>query len=220
MKAHATLGASKRRADLLFGLGVLFALVVLAWVVITLQGMSHDLREANAARDQLASQVQHLGGTPVAGPPGSRGEPGKGIVGPSGPRGLTGPAGKPAPTITPAPGPPGASGKPGKDSTVPGPAGASGQPGADSNDPGPAGPAGPGGPPGGVGPPGPAGADGKDGTDGRDGRDGQTCPDGYSLQAPPTDPDALVCRRDSAPLGGGDSSTPQAAGLDPRRQYP
>ncbi|MDX3353881.1 hypothetical protein PV703_11285 [Streptomyces sp. ME01-24h] len=28
---------------------------------------------------------------------------------------------------------------------------------------------------------------------------GPTCPDGYSLQAPAYDPDALVCRKDGAP---------------------
>jgi hypothetical protein len=89
----------------------------------------------------------------------------------------------------PIPGPQGAQG-------VPGTAGADGQDGADSTVPGPQGEQGIQGP---VGPAGPAGADGQDGTDGADGKDGQTCPDGYSLQPPADDPDALVCRRDDAP---------------------
>ncbi|GGT54791.1 hypothetical protein GCM10010207_63430 [Streptomyces atratus] len=54
---------------------------------------------------------------------------------------------------------------------------------------------GPAGPKGETGPAGPPGTDGKNG---KDGADGQTCPNGYSLQAPPSDPDALVCRRTGA----------------------
>ena len=133
------------------------------------------------------------------------------IPGPPGPRG---PAGKDAPTITPSPGAPGASGKDGADSTVPGPAGPAGPPGADSTVPGPSGPAGAD-----STVPGPSGPPGRDG---QDGEDGQTCPDGYSLQAPSYDPDALVCRRDGAPdPQPGNESGPLAAGLDPqRRQYP
>ncbi|WP_330336834.1 hypothetical protein [Streptomyces sp. NBC_00557] len=49
-----------------------------------------------------------------------------------------------------------------------------------------------------------------------------TCPDGYSLQAPSYDPDALVCRKDGAPQPSDSNTptTPQALGLDPhRRQY-
>lgn len=91
-----------------------------------------------------------------------------GPPGPTGARGDRGPAGPTGPSASP------------------GPAGVNGQDGADSTVPGPAGPAGP---------PGPAGADGKDGRDGAVGPAGQTCPDGYSLQPPPDDPDALVCRR-------------------------
>ncbi|GGS74071.1 hypothetical protein GCM10010206_40600 [Streptomyces cinerochromogenes] len=83
--------------------------------------------------------------------------------------------------------------------------------------PGAVGPTGPPGPPG---PPGPAGPAGQDGADGRDGRDGQTCPAGYSLQPPPDDPDALICRKDAAPQpSDSDSpSAPQALGLDPQRR--
>ncbi|WP_405548946.1 collagen-like protein [Streptomyces globisporus] len=130
---------------------------------------------------------------PIPGPPG-----------PAGARGERGPAGEPGAAATPSPGPSGAPGRAGADSTVPGPAG-------------PQGPAGP------AGPAGKDGANGQDGVDGRDGKDGQTCPAGYSLQAPPTDPDALVCRRDGAPAqpDPAEAPSPLAAALDPtRRQYP
>ncbi|MFC9248058.1 hypothetical protein ACFT7S_29760 [Streptomyces sp. NPDC057136] len=45
--------------------------------ILTVQDLAADLRDANLARDQLAQQVERLGGQPVAGPPGSRGNPGK-----------------------------------------------------------------------------------------------------------------------------------------------
>lgn len=124
-----------------------------------------------------------------------------------GEKGEKGDPGKPAPTITPSPGASGAPGRDGADSTVPGPSGPPGPPGADSTVPGPSGPP------------------GRDGRDGVDGKDGQTCPDGYSLQAPSYDPDALVCRKDGAPdpdpgPGNGNGGLLSAA-LDPsRRQYP
>ncbi|WP_318196920.1 collagen-like protein [Streptomyces sp. MCL20-2] len=124
-----------------------------------------------------------------------------GPPGPAGARGERGPAGEPGAAATPSPGPSGAPGRAGADSTVPGPAGPQGPPG----------------------PPGAAGKDGTDGVDGRDGKDGQTCPDGYSLQPPPGDPDGLMCRRDGAPPPEDPASTPSpvAAALDPtRRQYP
>jgi hypothetical protein len=134
----------------------------------------------------LRAQIQAEGGTPAAPDPSravedlpDRAEVPVPIPGPPGPKGATGDRGPTGPTATPSPGPSGAAGQTGADSTVPGPAGPKG-------DTGPAGPAGP------------PGADGKDGADGRDGVDGQTCPDGYSLQPPPDDPDALVCRRDGA----------------------
>ncbi|MET7779555.1 collagen-like protein [Streptomyces mirabilis] len=127
----------------------------------------------------------------------------------------------------PIPGPRGPQGNPGPSGT-PGPSGSPGQDGKDGNST--VGSAGPTGPPGAggaagqqgsQGEPGPAGPQGEQGPAGEDGRDGQTCPDGYSLQAPADDPDALVCRRDGAPQptetpGGGLLSL----GLDPtRRQY-
>ena len=198
----------RRRADVWFAVGSVTALALLAWVVITMQQLSHDLRTANDARDLLAAQVQKLGGKPVAGPPGSRGETGQSIVGPRGPQGEPGPSGSP-----------GASGSPGKAGST-GAAGASGLPGM-TGATGAAGSPGPQGVQGEPGPAGPQGEPGPAGQDGQDGRDGQTCPDGYSLQAPSWDPDALVCRKDGAPdPGGSNSPSPQAAGLDPsRRQY-
>lgn len=195
---HASQVQRHRREDAKFAA---FAVLVLAGFVLLalwVQGLAQD-------RDALARQVQDLGGTPVAGPPGLRGEPGVGVTGPAGEKGDKGDPGEPAPTLTPSPGPSGASGAPGRpgaDSTVPGP---TGPPGADSTVPGPTGPAGP---------------QGERGADGVDGRDGQTCPDGYSLQAPSWDPDALVCRRDGAPdpdEPGNGNGGPQAA-LDPQRR--
>jgi hypothetical protein len=123
----------------------------------------------------------------------------------------------------PIPGPPGPAGSPGA-SGEPGRAGATGVPGTSGADGavGPTGPAGPAGPQGEPGPAGPQGAPGADGADGQDGTDGQTCPDGYSLQVPSYDPDALVCRRDSAPSddGPGQGGGSGVLALDPqRRQY-
>jgi hypothetical protein len=197
---HSSPAKARRRADLWFTLGAVVALALLAWIVITVQALAHDLRTANQARDALAQQVQALGHKPVAGPPGSRGEPGQSIIGPRGAKGDQGEPGSPGPS-----GSPGKIGKPGS-------AGATGSPGPV----GPTGPAGPAGPQGVPGDPGPAGPQGEQGPAGQDGKDGQTCPDGYSLQAPSYDPDALVCRKDGAPdPGGNDSPSPQA--LDPRR---
>jgi len=213
---HGT--SSRRELHLPRAEGVIAGLIVvvvagIAFLAVQFVGLHQDLQTANQARDALAAQVQRLGASPVAGPPGSRGEPGKSIVGPSGPPGATGP-----------PGPRGPAGSPGRTGSA-GPTGASvtGVPGAvgPSGAAGSAGAVGPAGPRGPAGPPGPAGAAGRDGRDGVDGKDGQTCPDGYSLQAPSDDPDALVCRRDSSPQPhDSDTPSPQAAALDPhRRQY-
>jgi hypothetical protein len=122
----------------------------------------------------------------------------------------------------PIPGPRGPAGVPGK-------AGPSGSPGEDGSDgvgesgapgsDGAAGPPGPQGEPGPAGAAGPQGEPGRAGADGADGRDGQTCPDGYSLQPPADDPDALVCRRDGAPDPGPEREPgSQAAALDPQRR--
>lgn len=149
---------------------------------------------------ELRSQLQARGVTPAAPDPEQavkdlpdRAEVPVPIPGPPGPKGDPG---RPAPTITPADGRDGADGTPGADSTVPGPAGPSG-------------------------PTGPVGQQGPPGVDGQDGEDGQTCPDGYSLQPPADDPDALMCRRDGAPDPAERRSLLSAAALDPqRRQYP
>ncbi|MFD9421488.1 MULTISPECIES: hypothetical protein [unclassified Streptomyces] len=51
------------------------------------------------------------------------------------------------------------------------------------------------------------------------GQAGPACPAGYSLQPPPGDPDAWVCRRDGAPPAP--STSPSSLTLDPsRRTYP
>lgn len=162
----------------------------------------------------LRAQIKAKGGTPDAPDPGDavedlpdRTEVPVPIPGPPGPRGEQG---EPGEAATPVPGASGAAGRPGTDSTVPGPPGADstvpGPPGADSTVPGPAGP------------PGPAGKDGKDGTNGRDGTNGQTCPAGYSLQPPPDDPDALVCRRDNAPTAPDPATAPTVLGLPADRR--
>jgi len=119
----------------------------------------------------------------------------------------------------PIPGPQGVPGSPGP-SGEPGQTGAAGSPGT-AGSPGAVGPTGPAGPQGVQGPAGPAGPAGQDGKDGRDGTNGQTCPDGYSLQAPSWDPDALVCRRDGAPQPSdtpSPTSSTLALGLDPQRR--
>lgn len=141
------------RAEYLIAITLVFVVLLLGWLSVKVVSQDRDLRTSNDARDALARQVQGLGEKPVAGPPGSRGEPGKSTVGapgPSGPPGPAGAAGKDAPTITPSPGPAG-------------PVGPTGAAGADSTVPGPTGPAGP------NGADGAAGANGKDGTDGKNG---------------------------------------------------
>ncbi|MYS34943.1 collagen triple helix repeat protein [Streptomyces sp. KhCrAH-43] len=162
----------------------------------------------------LRAQVQARGGTPAAPDPGdavedlpARAEVPVPIPGPPGPKGERGDRGPTGADATPVPGPSGADGQ----------AGADGSSGADgvAGPPGPAGPAGPAGEPGPAGPAGPAG---KDGAAGRDGKDGQTCPSGYSLQPPLGDPDALVCRRDSAPNAPDPATSPTMAALAPDRR--
>lgn len=207
----------RRRADVWFAVAVVCGVAVLAWVVITMQQLSHDLSTANQARDALARQVQHLGASPVAGPPGSRGEQGSSVVGP---RGRSGAPGSPGPSGSP--GTTGASGKAGAvgASGSPGAAGASGSPGAV----GAVGATGP------AGPAGERGADGKDGTDGRDGADGKdgtngsppagwsyTDPAGVEYSCVPVDDfDASSPRYTCAPTSTpspSDTPTPSGLGL-------
>lgn len=138
-------GVRLPRAEWLIALTLVLVVLMLGWLAMMVISQQKHLRTSNDARDALARQVQGLGGTPVAGPPGSRGEPGDSVVGPSGPPGPPGPAGesgKPGPTITGPPGPTGPVGPAGADSTVPGPTGppgqdatgAPGQPGQDGQD--------------------------------------------------------------------------------------
>jgi len=197
----------RRRGDALAVAGAVILGVILAGIFLSIRHLQVELTDANRARDQLAAQVERLGGSPVAGPPGSRGEPGTDAVGPPG---ATGPPGVPGP-VGPT-GPVGRAGTSGEDGLgSPGPTGAPGEVGV----------AGPQGEPGPAGPPGTDGKDGKDGKDGAAGRDGQTCPSGYSLQPPANDPDALVCRRDGAPAPGPEPTSSGPLALDPtRRQYP
>ncbi|MEE1808057.1 hypothetical protein [Streptomyces sp. BE133] len=86
MRRHKSAGAERRRTDIAFALGVAVAMAGIAFLVVTMQGLSRDLRTANEARDALARQVERLGESPVAGPPGSRGQPGASVVGPPGRR--------------------------------------------------------------------------------------------------------------------------------------
>lgn len=166
----------------------------------------------------LRTQVEAGGETPVAPDPSeavddlpSRAQVPVQIPGPQGVQGRPGEAGEP--------GSPGASGSPGQDGKdgSDGEAGPSGQSGAE-------GPAGPAGPPGPQGEPGPAGAQGEEGEQGDQGERGPAgpdCPDGYTLQAPDWDEDALVCRHDGSSDGGGDPQpdSPLAAALEPRRRF-
>ncbi|MGW9031013.1 collagen-like protein [Streptomyces sp. NPDC055722] len=158
----------------------------------------------------LRLQVRAAGKTPVAPDPTAavKNLPDRAAVpvpipGPQGPKGDKGDPGRPAPTITPSPGPSGAQGEPG--ASVTGPPGPQGPPG-DSV----------------TGPPGPQGERGEQGPQGDPGPAGPSCPDGYSLQAPAYDPDALVCRRDGAPQpsngNGNGGGGLLSMGLEPQRR--
>lgn len=166
MSARRIPAATKeRRRDVVFVVALVAGVSVLAWVVITMQGLSHDLRVSNDARDALARQVQSLGHKPVAGPPGSRGETGASVVGPRGPQGA---AGSPGPT-----GSPGSTGKTGTTGASGAP-GVAGSPGVGAT--GPAGSPGPAGPQGEAGPAGPVGPQGDRGEKGDTGDTGATGP--------------------------------------------
>jgi hypothetical protein len=217
------------RAEWLIAATAVLVAGFLAWLAIQVVSLSTDLRTANSARDALALQVQRLGASPVAGPPGSRGEPGQSVVGPSGPPGPEGPRGEPGPS-----GQPGPSGSPGKNGTsATGQPGQPGQPGATgaAGQPGAAGPTGPAGPPGPQGDPGPTGPQGEQGPRGEQGPTGPP-PSGWTFEyrgatyecTPDADGSTHYTCRDTSG-GGGDGGNgglpaPLAAGLEPRRQYP
>lgn len=203
---------------------VLAGAVVLVWLRIDGETAAREqaIAEANLRGEAvstlagdvrvLRAQITAKGGTPAAPDPSravdnlpDRAEVPVPIPGPRGEKGEKGDPGEPgkaAPTITPQPG---ASGQPGQ----PGEAGQPGVPGQDGQ-------------PGAKGDPGEQGAKGDKGDPGEQGPPGPACPDGYSLQAPSYDPDALVCRRDGAPdPGPSKQSGVLSLGLDPaRRQYP
>lgn len=215
-----------RRGDLLAWAAALFLGAVVAWVVFSIQALTQELTTANEARDALARQVQQLGEKPVAGPPGSRGEPGPSVTGPRGPKGDKGEPGSPGPT-----GPPGKDGSDGADATgKPGPAGETGKPGDAGSDgqPGPAGPQGEPGPAGAEGPQGPQGEKGDNGARGEQGPapSGWTFTDsqGVTYECTPDGDGSThyTCRSNQpAPEPSDPGKGPLTLGLDPqRRQYP
>lgn len=209
-----------RPLALLCWLVALSGAVVIVWGRIDAETSRADQLAAEADRRgqavttlatdvrQLRTQVTSEGETPVAPDPSDAVDdlPARAEV----PVPIPGPKGDPG---TPGqPGEPGAAGESG----APGSAGVDGQPGADGAQ-GPQGEQGPRGERGEQGP------QGEQGPRGEPGSPGPACPDGYSLQPPADDPDALVCRRDGAPdpepgNGGGGGLL---SALDPtRRQYP
>lgn len=199
--------------------GVLLALSQVRQARATAQELAEEADRRGTAVSTLAGDVRTLrqqlkadGKTPAAPDPKravadlpARAEVPVPIPGPPGPQG---PEGDPGPSGSP--GPSGEPGEPGEDGAV-GPTGPTGPPGENGQDgaPGPRGETGPRGP---EGPRGPRG------------EPGPACPDGYSLQAPAWDPDALVCRRTGAPdpqPPDDESGVLGLAALDPtRRTYP
>ena len=202
-----------RQKDAVFAAGLLLGFAAFVWVVLTMQSLNERLSVSDQARDALARQVQLLGASPVAGPPGSRGLPGQSVTGPRGAvgePGAVGPSGEPGPS-----GPSGAAG-------VPGPTGSPGAAGATGVQ-GPAGAAGP------EGPQGPKGDAGDTGATGPQGPAGPA-PSGWSW----TDglgvtytcvPDSEGSTHYSCTAGGSapqpspSAPTASAAALDPRRKH-
>lgn len=210
MKAQTRVEARKerKRGDYMAAAAAVFAALVLGAVVTAFVVLSGQLDSANQARDALARQVQGLGGKPVAGPPGSRGQSVAGPPGPSGSPGPTGAPGRDAPTITPSPGPQGPAGPSGEagqagaDSVVPGP---TGQPGQDAT--------------------GAPGKDGTDGANGANGSDGAQGPPGENGQdgSPPSgwtyaDPDGVTYT--CTPAGDFNPDAPRYACTPPGGSVP
>ncbi|GAA0637157.1 hypothetical protein GCM10009535_11830 [Streptomyces thermocarboxydovorans] len=212
-----------RRGDILAVTGALVIGGAFAWIVLSVQGLTHELHTANQARDALAAQVQRLGESPVAGPPGSRGEPGQSV---RGPKGDPGDPGEPGDSGEPgSPGPSGSPGQPGQagEDGEPGQPGPPGAPGSDG-EPGANGEAGEPGPQGPQGDPGPAGPQGPAGERGPAGPP----PSGWTFEyrgttyecTPDGDGSTRYTCRPSDGGGGGGLPLPLAAGLDPhRREY-
>jgi hypothetical protein len=161
----------------------------------------------------LRAQVRAGGGTPAAPDPSEAVDnlldrirvPAAlpGARGAKGDRGATGAGGAPGPRGVPGPsGPPGPEGSPG-------PSGSPGEPGPEGSE-GTSGPAGPAGLEGNQGSQGLQGPKGERGDPGPKGDPGPACPDGYTLQVPATDPDALVCRKAAAAPAPAPSPGPAA----------
>ncbi|WP_432160788.1 collagen-like protein [Streptomyces sp. NRRL F-5630] len=226
MTKHAQPLLARRWRSLMLAavLLVLAGAVLLVWLRIDAEARRADRLGAEAARRGTAvttladdvrvlrEQVKAEGATPAAPDPSravkglpERAEAVPGAPGRSGESGAPGRPGKD--------GRDGADGRNGKDGK-PGGNGLDGSAGSNGVD----GSAGEPGAPGPAGPPGEDGKDGQDGKDGAPGRDGQTCPDGYSLQVPDYDPDALVCRKDSAPPPDDPTPSPSALGLPTDRR--
>lgn len=176
------------RAEWLIALTLVVVVLMLGWLAVQAVTLTQDLRTANDARDLLARQVQELGHSPVAGPPGSRGDPGQSVTGPRGPQGEPGPVGPTGP-VGPS-GPTGKTGTPGMSAT--GAPGTAGQPGTagSKGDPGPSGP------------PGAPGKDGADGAAGKNGTDGRP-PAGWTY----TDPQGV--QYTCSPVDGFDPNAPR-----------
>jgi hypothetical protein len=163
----------KRNVGVVLAYVALFALCCGSiWGILILRGEVQSLRKESRSFQQLSDargdQVSRLGGTPVPGPAGLRGD--RGLPGASGASGANGKDGRNGKN--------GRNGKDGKNATpVPGPSG-------------------PAGPPGPVGSPGRDGRDGADGKDGEDGAPGPTCPSGFHPQEgtdPVTGKKSIVC---------------------------
>ncbi|WP_328336714.1 collagen-like protein [Streptomyces violaceus] len=217
-----------RRGDVLAVAAALLIGGAFAWIMLSVQGLTHELRTANEARDALATQVQRMGESPVAGPPGSRGEPGESVRGPKGDPGEPGDRGESgepgSPGASGSPGPPGEAGEAGEDGT-PGSPGQSGEPGSDGA-PGADGAAGEAGPPGPQGEPGPAGPQGPTGERGEQGPAGPA-PSSWTFEyrgaTYECTPDSEGSSQYTCRQTGGDTDPglPGPLALDPaRRQYP
>ncbi|WP_327352094.1 collagen-like protein [Streptomyces sp. NBC_01304] len=161
------------------------------------------------AVDDLLARVRVPAGEP--GSPGARGEAGvRGEAGANGERGAGGGQGPRGEQGSPGPQGPAGERGPAGEAGPPGERGAAGADGAQ----GPAGPAGPAGDTGFKGDKGDQGDKGNQGDRGEpgpagpQGEPGAACPQGYSLQVPADDADALICRRDgSAPAPGPDPAS-------------
>ncbi|MGW7076629.1 collagen-like protein [Streptomyces sp. NPDC054866] len=175
---------------------------------------------ADAVEDLLSRVRVRVPGSPGAtGSQGEKGTPGQG--GRQGDQGESGEAGEPGQAgAEGADGADGANGERGLE----GPAGAAGPPGSNGADgadgaDGTNGSDGAGGASGPEGPAGPAGPRGERGPQGEAGDAGPNCPDGYSLQQPPGDPDALICRRTSTTPTDPAPAVLLLATLLPRRRW-